>query len=238
MTVGNELQQGIAQSVARARWVTVLLAGCISGAALGVLTGVRQLDLLHRIVAGEVIPESEASWNDTLYGGIGLVQTAMFVACSVLWLVWLKRAYANLLLVGTRTARFSPGWAVGYWFVPVVNLVRPYQVMKDLSVRSAQRNEHDGTMAAGTTTLVGLWWFAHLASGIAGRVFFRQALGADEVQGFITLTQAGLVTDAATILSGVLALVMVRGITRSQSAWPSEAIAAAVVPPSIEPSSA
>ncbi|MCL4837535.1 MAG: hypothetical protein KJ058_06200, partial [Thermoanaerobaculia bacterium] len=69
------------------------------------------------------------------------------------------------------------------------------------------------------------------------RVFFRQALGADEVQGFIALTQAGLVTDAATILSGVLALVMIRGITRSQSAWPNEANAAAVVPPSIEPSS-
>ena len=28
--------------------------------------------------------------------------------------------------------RFSPGWSVGWWFIPALNLLRPYQVIKEI----------------------------------------------------------------------------------------------------------
>jgi hypothetical protein len=43
-----------------------------------------------------------------------------------------RRAYRNLPALGAESPRFSSGWAVGAWFVPFLNLVRPKQIMDDI----------------------------------------------------------------------------------------------------------
>ena len=47
-------------------------------------------------------------------------------------LMWVHRAYRNLPALGARDMAYSPGWAVGWWFIPFLNLVRPYQVVREI----------------------------------------------------------------------------------------------------------
>ncbi len=46
--------------------------------------------------------------------------------------VWTRRLYGNLRPLGFHELRFGEGWALGGWFVPVVNLVRPKQIVNDI----------------------------------------------------------------------------------------------------------
>src|SRR2546430_13548182 len=48
------------------------------------------------------------------------------------------------LFRSSKRSRFSQGWAVGCWLIPFVNLVRAYQTMKDLWLRSESLNDRDG----------------------------------------------------------------------------------------------
>src|SRR5688572_9717366 len=65
-----------------------------------------------------------------------VVEFLGFVAAIVVFLVWMRRSYINLKALGVRGLEYSPGWAVGCWFIPFVNLVRPYTIMKEIWTRS------------------------------------------------------------------------------------------------------
>ncbi|MFL6227217.1 MAG: DUF4328 domain-containing protein [Pyrinomonadaceae bacterium] len=72
----------------------------------------------------------------------------------------------------------SPGWAVGYWFIPFANLVRPYQVVKELWIKSDPaidftRGFADKREGVRSATLVGVWWFFWIAGGVIGRLNSR-----------------------------------------------------------------
>jgi hypothetical protein len=58
-----------------------------------------------------------------------LFSLAVLVA-FILALIWQFRAASSARALGFR-ATHSPGWGVGCWFVPVVNLWMPYQALRD-----------------------------------------------------------------------------------------------------------
>jgi hypothetical protein len=71
---------------------------------------------------------------DPVAGGLGdLVALPSFlalIACFVLVGRWIYRTNANAHLLGGDMT-ISPGWSVGWYFVPVANLFKPYEGMKE-----------------------------------------------------------------------------------------------------------
>jgi hypothetical protein len=74
--------------------------------------------------------------------------------------MWLHRAYRNLRALGHLTDT-TPGWAVGYWFIPFVCLVRPYNVVKELWEKSDAQGYN-------SSSIVGWWWATCLVSSLIG----------------------------------------------------------------------
>jgi hypothetical protein len=62
-------------------------------------------------------------------GGL-LAVSLVILAAEILFWVWQYRAATVARALG-YPARHSPGWGVGSWFVPVVNLWMPYQALRD-----------------------------------------------------------------------------------------------------------
>src|SRR5687768_18560933 len=58
-------------------------------------------------------------------GLIYLAFTAVFVVSIITVALWIHRAHANLTEVGHDSLEFTPGWAVGWYFIPFANLVKP-----------------------------------------------------------------------------------------------------------------
>ena len=56
----------------------------------------------------------------------------VLLVCVGLLIAWTHRLYRNLEPLGFRELRFGSGWAVGGWFVPFLNLVRPKQIVNDI----------------------------------------------------------------------------------------------------------
>lgn len=94
-----------------------------------------------------------------LYGLAGLGYFLLLPASGVAFLLWLHHAYANLRHFSLVRPRYTVGWAVGMWFVPFVNLVRPYSIMRELWL-GYQQAAYGRIIAS--AAVVGWWWAAVL----------------------------------------------------------------------------
>ena len=116
------------------RWEPVrALLWVIAGVSLiAAVSDAFEVELLGRIEAGEHVSDAETSFNDIRQSVIGVVQTLAFIATIVLFLMWFSRAYQNVERLGGGPLRYGRGWAIGAWFVPVLNLFRPKQIANDI----------------------------------------------------------------------------------------------------------
>lgn len=117
----------------RARTALLLSLGANAALAWIVVLGFHTfVQRLWRAMSERMPPGAalEAHW--------GQIETARrlqglaWVVTAVLFLLWVGRVYGNLPALGAHRMRFSPRWAVGTFFVPALNLVWPFLVMREV----------------------------------------------------------------------------------------------------------
>jgi hypothetical protein len=116
---------------------------------------------------------------------------------------------------------FAPGWAVGAWPVPFLNLVRPKQIMDTIWRGSdPDRPPVDGFWSNGPVpVLVHLWWAVLLLSWLADRVLVTLLRnGSSSVEALRAASVGTLASDGLGLLLGLLCFELVRRATRRQQA--------------------
>jgi hypothetical protein len=56
----------------------------------------------------------------------------LIAVTATVFIIWFHRAYRNLGSLGVAQLRWGTGWAVGGWFVPLLNFVRPKSIANDI----------------------------------------------------------------------------------------------------------
>ena len=150
--------------------------------ALGLVTVVSmvstiaEIGLLQQLASGAAISNAEAERNDGCQALIGYAYLGVFAVTVISVLAWINRASGNLRGLRVEDQRFSPGWAVGAWFVPIVMLFRPYQIMKEVWQGSHPAGGDGDLLAwrqAPVSPLLGFWWAAWLVSNWLSNLVFR-----------------------------------------------------------------
>lgn len=130
--------------------------------------------------------------------GLLLATSAMSVVTGLVFVTWLFLACRNVVLYGVRSRR-SPGWAIGAWFIPVVNLWWPKQVVDD-ALRGSRANVPAGTDVSRLprSGVVTAWWVCWLLAGVLSGAAAASAM----VRG-VRLELAAPTSDFATVLDGL-----------------------------------
>lgn len=117
--------------------------------------------------------------GDSLNVGLGLIgltaiiRIPIFILTVIFFLIWLHRAYSNLPALKAQHLEFSPGWAVGWWFIPFANLVKPFQAMRELY------NESDPdfdpnlgflSSSSGAPVSMVFWWACWIIGNILSNI--------------------------------------------------------------------
>ena len=131
---------------------------------------------------------------------------------GVLFIVWLSTVHRSSRM-DRRVLRHKSGWAIGGWFVPVLNLWRPFQMVSDV------RRGATGDAEAGVSFRQGWWWGTWLAisvtSGVVSALYSRAAGAPDGPAYADALGDAASferLACANTIVCAVLAILVVREI--------------------------
>ena len=125
--------------------------------------------------------------------------------------MWIHRAHSNLQDAGIELET-SPGWAVGWYFIPIANLFKPFQAMRELWTES--HGAQDSYAAEAPSTL-GIWWGCWIIGNILGNVSTRMSMMGDGSNLQVALVLA-IVSSVITIASAWLLRGIIKEVTSAQ----------------------
>lgn len=182
---------------------------------VAVVTDFQMIGLVDRAKGGRFVSVEEADSLDLRMARIGLLQLVSVLITAIGFVVWFRRAYRNLGALGVRRLRFKLGWAVPGWVVPFMNLARPKSIANDIwrATDPALPSEIDDPPAGGRVPpLLNWWWATWIVSGFlygtSDTLDARASL--DEI---LQQAQHYAVSDSLSVISGILAILVVRAIT-------------------------
>ena len=204
--------------------------------------------------AEQPVSEVTAIWFEGVQAAAGLGEQflrpvmAIGLAAAVACLIWLYRVHANLPALGAQNLKFTPLWAVGWWFIPIGHLFRPYQVLHEIWAGSdpvldvvVRGQGGETTLRIEASTAVLGWWWALVVSALALQFYhpFLAAVTGDDRGEFSSLFYVVLFSVKATstalnIVAAVLGILVVLKIDRMQAE--KQRLLAARQSPPLDPS--
>jgi len=196
---------GLTKFLQRLLWISVAVA-CIA-----LIDDVVEF---VQVQMGQLTPDQVAT-NDPIQGIIGLLQSGMGIVTGITFLKWIYRAYKNIQGFGAEGLRFSPGWAVGYYFIPILSLIRPVQVMSE--IWRASDDPRNWPRRPGSWVIVSWWTLFLIYTGVT-QVSLEIALQASTNDQWTLAAVLAIAGDLFSIPLSIAALRLVTEVYRRQKA--------------------
>lgn len=183
------------------------------------------IDMLSNLLLSGIfpaVPGNVAATAQQFLGSVGFIQLIAFLSTAVYFLQWFSRAYNNLYIVGARL-RFEKGWAIGAWFVPILNYIRPYRIMQEIWVETQLMGLTAGEKKQpAPLTNVNLWWIASIAAIIPSQFYMPSLINAIlEERIFVPTPSDHLAMTISALLQVISGLLLI-SIIRKVSVWEVE----------------
>lgn len=185
---------------------------------ISLISGYFQYDLLLTVANGVYISTETATANDTRQQIIGIFYFIAYIVSAVTFIQWFRRAYFNLHLK-INYLNHTEGWAAGSWFVPIISLYRPYQIMKELYQETKELLIKMGisfNQTFSTSALV-WWWTLWIISNILGHFVFRYSMNAESMDELTISTVAGIVGNIIGILLALITIKIIKDYSNIES---------------------
>lgn len=170
-------------------------------------------DLAELSLLNRAYTEEEGEANDTRQGLIGIAYLVITIIAGITFLKWVYRANLNSRGFGAQSMRFTPGWCIGYYFIPFLNLVRPYQSMKEIwqvSQNPARWQTQE------SSSLLSIWWGLSIVTGILGQIVFRTSMSANDIPSLKNSTTISCFSSVVEIILLIVTLKVIASIAQNQ----------------------
>jgi hypothetical protein len=128
--------------------------------------------------------------------GATVIAFPIVLACFVLVGRWIYLTNANAHVFSDEMT-IRPGWAVGWFFVPIANLFMPYQ-----GVKETWRESHEaaGQFESEETLLLPWWWGLWIVTNILANLTFTLGAATMEIAPYLDLLSSALNVPLCLIL--------------------------------------
>ncbi len=209
-TLEYRIPEGFKDPTKLTKWLKVFLCLSVAIAVLSIWSNYLQYEMLNDfkngVYASEAAAIADAEANDTRQQIIGMIYTLVLIATLICFLKWVYRANSNVRKLGAEGLTFTPGWSVGWFFVPFANLWKPYQAMKEIFKASKSPTDWANQTSP---PILGWWWGFWIISGFLGQASFRMSRGAEEIDELLVANVLALISDVIDIPSAIITIPLV-----------------------------
>ncbi len=138
---------------------------------------------------------------------------ALNLALVIMVAMWIYRAAHNARLV-RPSMQNSPAWAVGWYFIPVANLWKPYQAMSEIWRISCHP---DSWKSVGAPVVMGWWWAGWLLSNMISNGANRAATLATTDAIYTLSAVLSILACIASMVAALALRQLVRQVTAAQT---------------------
>jgi hypothetical protein len=193
--------------------LTAMFVLGILAAIVAAISNYMQIQLL----SNTPLSEQAIQWNDIRQTICAITSLIILLVTSIFFGTYVIRAHHNVRGFGAKGMTITPGWAFGYFFVPILTLFKPYVAMSELWRASQSPTQWTNN----STGLVPLWWTFWIVSNILGQISFR--MSADTIPLLLSSTWVSIVSDLIDVPLCLVAMFMLIKINRAQVAWAESA---------------
>jgi hypothetical protein len=149
---------------------------------------------------------------DLIMGLVALVFLATLIFVAFASLRWIYRLNANSHLLSDEV-RISPRWNVGWFFVPLANLFKPFEGLAQAwQASQAWRNDAPGDLP----TVMRWWWGFWLIYTIVSNIAFRLELRSETVGDQFAIEALNLFTSMVAVPLCLTFVSVIRKLTEAQ----------------------
>lgn len=176
---------------------------CMEAAALSRMTLSEPMNWLDPVLAPD---------TDVAAGLVSLVMLIVVIVASIVSLRWIYLANRNAHVFANGLA-VSPGWNVGWFFVPVANLFKPFEGIEQVW-RASKNPENWRTQVI--PDHLRWWWACWLLTTILGSIGWRIEIRAATVGARLFANITDVASTAVAVPATILFLRVVREVTAFQ----------------------
>jgi hypothetical protein len=142
-----------------------------------------------------------------LIDNLNMVSAYIYIISAIVFLFWIYRASNNAhSLYPQKNFKYTPGWCVGSYFIPFMNVVWPWFAMDEIWLSSSNHK----------SSLISVWWLTFLFMNILDNVGSHQT-PIHTISDMQIYFVCSVLTQICGIVSALTAIVIVRKINEYQT---------------------
>lgn len=151
---------------------------------------------------------------------IAAIQVLVWLAVAFLWAFWTFKSNKLVRSLGAKDMKYSPGWSVGWYFIPFLNLIKPYLALKEIYL--ATLNPHRFNVDADvedqpeSLNILKLWWLSSIAERIFGVYLKRISSGSDTMEQLFYLNKLLITSDLISLTTTLIWIWLLREFSQRQ----------------------
>lgn len=194
------------------KWTKWLLYAQVVIGVIAIISSILEYQLLSDFKSGvyssQELAVAAAEASDARQGIVGIIQFIIFVVSGILILKWIFRANYNARQLGASEMVFTPGWSIGWYFIPIANLWKPYQAMKEIWKASSNPQSWS---SQSVSSLLPWWWFFWIVYNMFANAPFRSIM---RVEGIYEHMAANVYMQLLHVTGIPLSLIVIAIINR------------------------
>lgn len=192
--------------------VIFFLLLCALFSVFQIFVVVSDLELAGKIGRGEQITEREVARQRVQWSSVFWSQLAIVVLSGIVFLRWFHRAYCNVAQLSLRGTNHATKWAVWGWFVPFLNLYRPYAIAREMWDKCISAGTSTQVAAVATTngSIVTFWWVSFVLAGALDRAAYQISARSESLDAALLADYTLLASDIVSIFAAFIAMSFVR----------------------------
>lgn len=195
--------------------IGILLLGVVVVSGADAAANLDAADLVEQLKAdASAVTLADIETSDARTNVSAALQRVLILVAFGFLVAWTSRSYRNLRSLGVGHLRFTEGWAVGAWFIPLFNLIRPKQIVNDIWRGSGRAEAEDPDWhRRQVPPLLHVWWAAWIVAGVVLLSASNDPKGIDEVRRNAITSVVG---DVALVVAALLAIAVLIQTTNRQ----------------------
>lgn len=150
---------------------------------------------------------------DLVSGLTRLLSLGLYVVSGFLFLKWTYRVVKNARVMSGGRMNAKPGWAIGWYFVPIAFLWKPVQYLRETWRVSFSPGSPGAVEVPG---MFGLWWACWLVSALSGNIAGRLGMTAQDAGTYLASDVLEIVSDVMIIPAAFFLVRIVRALSDQQ----------------------
>lgn len=196
-----------------AKYLSYLLYLYIGLTCLAFIANLFEIKLFFDIKAGTEVSVSVATASDNIVMAISYIKIVLFIICAIMFLIWEYRACFNNWSFGYAGLTYTPGWSVGWWFIPFASLILPYRAMGEIWYASLKIENWKGKPAPEFITAI---WVYLIIGGVLTKVATKYYASSDAMDDLIKSDIMFAICYVMAIFSAYNVIKFVSRVTAAQ----------------------